>query len=242
MARLDRYLRLAKMVRPYTMVYEPSLVSLCALVDFVLENDIPGDFVECGTWKGGCAFLIARMLQEADSTRKVYLCDSFEGMPKPTAWDGERAERFMRETDSPRFHDAYTAHLEEVEQTAMDLNLRTCCEFVKGWFPDSLSPLMDRPIALLRIDCDWYESVRAVLGVLYDEVSPEGVVILDDYYWYDGCPRAVHEYLSLEALQHRIHTVYGPSGPESAFFRKTELDAGANALRLPTRAWRNDDV
>jgi hypothetical protein len=82
---------------------------------------------------------------------------------------------------------------------------------VKGWFDRTLAAHRERvgPIAVLRIDCDWYASVKCCLENLYDQVSPGGFIVLDDYYTYDGCTLAVHEFLARRGLPHRIETVAG---------------------------------
>ena len=89
------------------------------------------------------------------------------------------------------------ASIEEVLRIATELGLASYTEFVKGWFDQTLPTNRDRigPIALLRIDCDWYSSVMCCLDNLYDQVADRGFVVLDDYYTWDGCAIAVHEFL-----------------------------------------------
>ncbi|HSF01507.1 MAG TPA: TylF/MycF/NovP-related O-methyltransferase, partial [Solirubrobacterales bacterium] len=158
--------------------------------------------------------------------RKVWLFDSFEGLPAPEAIDGPAALSYVRGTRAPHYFDNCRASLEEVRETAARLGLAGHTEFVKGWFEDSLPAhrhRLDR-IAILRVDADWYRSVRDCLEQLYDQVSDGGLVTLDDYYAYDGCAAAVHEFLAERQLPHRIESVAG--GPETpgvhpcAVFRK----------------------
>ena len=120
-----------------------------------------------------------------------------------------------------------SASLEEVQQTARDLGLayRTP-EFVKGWFDQTLPANRDRigPIAILRIDGDWYSSVRCCLDNLYDQVVDGGFVILDDYYTFEGCAIALHEFLGERRLAHRIESMVSESADNQhywgAVFRK----------------------
>ena len=210
-------------VRPFTMVGMESLVALALQVRHVLGHNIPGDFVECGVWRGGASFLMAELLRQAGVTdRKVWLFDSFEGLPPPGGVDGPAAMAYSKNTDSPSYFNNCSASIEEVLRIATELGVASYTEFVKGWFDQTLPTNRDRigPIALLRIDCDWYSSVMCCLDNLYDQVADRGFVVLDDYYTWDGCAIAVHEFLGRRGLSNRIETLpsdgcYGP-----AVFRK----------------------
>ncbi|MEE8507788.1 MAG: TylF/MycF/NovP-related O-methyltransferase [Myxococcota bacterium] len=194
-------------VRPFTMLSKESLIDLAHQVLAVLAFGVPGDFVECGVWRGGAAFLVADLLRRAGvSDRKVWLFDSFEGLPRPERVDGEAAVRYAGEAQSPDYHDNCRASLEDVKKGAAELGLIPHTEFVKGWFEESLPAHRDRigPIALLRIDCDWYSSVRCCLENLFHQVADDGLVVFDDYYTWDGCTIAVHEFLAKEARAYRI--------------------------------------
>jgi O-methyltransferase len=220
---------LLEKVRPFTMVPVESLTDLAQLVGTALTFNIPGDFVECGVWRGGASFLMADLLRQAGvKGRKVWLFDSFEGLPPPAELDGEAALAYARNKDSPEYLDNCRASLEEVRRSAADLGLGPYTEFVKGWFDQTLPAQRDRigPIAILRIDGDWYSSVRCCLDNLYDRVADGGFVVFDDYYTYDGCAIAAHEFLGARRLAHRLENVVGTiDGIESyrgALFRKGE--------------------
>jgi O-methyltransferase len=214
-------------IRPYTMVPERSLVELARQVSAILALQIPGDFVECGVWRGGASFLMAELLRQAGaSDRRVWLFDSFEGLPPPAAIDGARALAYPGDRASPWYHDNCRASLEDVQGTATALDLGDWTRLVKGWFETTLPTYRDRigRIALLRIDGDWYSSVRSCLDNLYDRVVDGGLVILDDYYAWDGCAIATHEFLGSRRLGHRIEGLIGRAEGvdafESAVFRK----------------------
>ncbi len=199
-------------VRPFTMVPSEWLVELSWQVRAVLAENIPGDFVECGVWRGGASFLMADVLrQDKAQNRSVWLFDSFEGMPPPDVIDGPAAMRWARDTDSPAYLDNIRASLEEVRAGAETLGVAPYLRFVKGWFEETLPAHRDRigPITILRIDCDWYASVRCCLENLYDSVVDGGFIIFDDYYTNDGCAIAVHEFLGARSLPYRIETVGG---------------------------------
>jgi O-methyltransferase len=205
MAAMDR-------IRPLSMLPEERLVHLGQVVQAILAADVPGAFVECGVWRGGASFLMADLLRRAHvSDRTVWLCDSFEGHRPPEEIDGLKALEYARNTDSPAYRDNCRVALESVQQSAQKLGLTGHTRFVKGWFDETLPASREQmgPIALLRIDCDWHASVRCCLEQLYDQISPGGFIILDDYFDYDGCAIAVHEWLAERRLKDRIQTVNG---------------------------------
>lgn len=226
---MQDFTALLEKVRPFTMVPDASLVALAQQVCAILTFNIPGDFVECGVWRGGASFLIAELLRQAGvRDRKVWLFDSFEGLPAPQEIDGAAALAYAQHPADPWYHDNCSASLEDVQRTATALRLTAYTEFVKGWFDQTLLASRDRigPIALLRIDGDWYSSVRCCLDNLYEQVVDGGFVVLDDYYAWDGCAIAAHEFLGNRRLAHRIEGVLGKSegiaAYESAVFRKGE--------------------
>jgi hypothetical protein len=166
---------------------------------------------------------MAHLLRQAGaSDRKVWLFDSFEGIQPPEGIDGAAAFKWAEETSSPFYYDNFRVSIEEVQHSANELGLSPYTEFVKGWFDQTISAKRARigPIAILRIDCNWYAGNRCCLENLYDQVADGGFVILD-YYTWDGCAVAVHEFLGSRHLSHRIESVTGPGGVElCAFFRK----------------------
>jgi hypothetical protein len=195
-------------VQPLSMVPEPTLRDLHARVNEILDQGIPGDLVECGVWRGGAAFLMAEILERRGETdRKVWLFDSFEGLPAPREIDGHRAHEYAEKKDDPGYYDNCRADVEDVRASARRLGLEDLTEIVPGWFDDTLPEHSERigPIAVLRIDCDWHDPVALCLETLYDQVSPGGIVIIDDYYTYEGCAIAVHEFLARRSLPHAIH-------------------------------------
>ncbi len=196
-----------KAIRPLTLVTNGCLVSLARQVEAVVSEGIPGDLVECGVWKGGSAFLMADRLRRLGVTdRKVWMFDSFQGMPPAAEIDGERANAWAQDVTGPRYFDNLRVPVDAVRDTAARLGLESRVELVPGWFEDTLPETRDKigPIAILRIDSDWYSSVRCCLENLYDLVVPGGLVVFDDYYAYDGCASAVHEFLHTRALPQRI--------------------------------------
>lgn len=208
-----------KTVAPYTMVHYTGIEFLIHETVRLIQLEIPGVIVECGVWRGGAALasLLAQRAAFGCVKRPVYLLDSFEGLPPVTLKDGPLAEAWQRGDDVERFMDNCRA----AETACRNLLLSHGFEeqearIFKGWFKDTL-PTVQRltgvsSIALLRLDGDWYNSTIECLEALEPSVSEEGTIIIDDYYAWDGCARAVHDYLSAKDLPYRIKSLYGNYG------------------------------
>jgi O-methyltransferase len=179
--------------RAYTQIHEAAFVEnleLCAKF-----GSTPGCVVECGVWRGGMS---AGMAEVLGPDRQYFLFDSFEGMPAVREdLDGAWAAAWQRDTTSPIYRNNNTAAKEEAE-AAMKLSSVPLFSLVKGWFNET-TPRFVPPcdIAVLRLDGDLYDSTRVCLENLYPHVAPGGIVIVDDYYGgWDGCARAVNEFLA----------------------------------------------
>jgi O-methyltransferase len=178
--------------RAFTMIYETMYVDnleLCARFAAT-----PGCVVECGVWRGGMS---AGMAEVLGTDRQYFLFDSFEGLPPAREeLDGASAVMWQGNTNSPTYYNNCAAAQEEAA-AAMKLSGATSFSLVKGWFNETL-PRFVPPceIAVLRLDGDWYDSTRVCLESLYPHVAPGGIVVFDDYYVWDGCARAVNEFLA----------------------------------------------
>jgi hypothetical protein len=206
------YLRQRRDIRPLSMLPESRLADLVRRVDEVIDRGVEGAFVECGTWRGGAAFLMAKRAADRSTHQPVWMFDSFEGLPPPQEIDGPAAIAWSRDVSSPLYFDNCYASIGQVQADAVRLGVDGRVRIVKGWFEESL-PHSRReigPIALLRIDGDWYDSVRVCLDTLFDLVVPGGVVIVDDYYDWDGAARAVHDFLSERNAAVRLRSTHGP--------------------------------
>ena len=190
-ARFPGYMWLARKYGSFTMI--PPAVFVANLATAQKYSDVPGCVVECGVWRGG---MIAGMAEVLGPDRRYVLFDSFEGLPPAQAIDGTSAQAWQANTNAAGYHDNCRAEMAHAER-AMRLAGATRAELVKGWFDQSVPTFkFDEPIAVLRLDGDWYESTMTCLEALFDRVHPEGVIILDDYYVWDGCSRAVHRFLA----------------------------------------------
>jgi hypothetical protein len=199
-------------VRPYTMVPDAGLDCTIRLTLAAIENDVPGDLVECGTWLGGASFamLLAQRYAFGEIRRPVWMYDSFQGMSPPTAPDGEHArwwwQRAQSGKEDPDHQNFCVASLEEVMAAAEHFDVVDHVRIHAGWLHETLRRLKPQPIAVLRIDCDWYEPVKRCFEALEPRVSVDGPIILDDYYAWEGCVLATHEYLAAHRLPWMIRT------------------------------------
>ena len=164
-----------------------------------------GCIVECGVWRGGMSAAIADVLPG----RFHVLFDSFEGLPQARQIDGPAALAYQIDKSSPRYFDNCRAEISFAE-SAMGMSAAKEFRLVRGWFNETLPQFVARePIAVLRLDGDWYESTMDCLTYLYPQVMPGGLVLVDDYYTWDGCARAVHDYFSACKAVARIHESEG---------------------------------
>lgn len=154
---------------------------------------IEGSVVECGTWRGGMISGISRVL---GNTRDYYLFDSFEGLPEVTDLDGVAAKDWQTGKKSDDYFNNCTASETEARAAIAKAKIEKH-HIHKGWFSQTLPGIQIRSgIAVLRLDGDWYESTMDCLVHLFPQVNTHGVVIIDDYFRWEGCSKAVHDYLS----------------------------------------------
>jgi O-methyltransferase len=199
--------------KAHTMVPEAVYIANLKLVRSAAN--ITGDIYECGVWKGGMIAGIAELL---GNQRKYYLFDSFEGLPDAGEIDGDAAIAWQQNKEAPGYFNNCAAGEEEAVK-AMCM-ARVDYKIVKGRFSQSL-PLhrTPGPIAVLRLDGDWYESTFECLTYLYSSVNHGGIIIIDDYYAWEGCSKAVHDYLSSIKSSSRIYK----TAEDVAYIIKTDM-------------------
>ena len=161
-----------------------------------LWEDVKGCFVECGVWRGGSAGEVLRIL---NPVREAYLFDSFEGMPKATEADVDfrgRSAAQLQNQGLPLAGDESDITLCRKYLTSLGLDLGRV-HIIPGWFETTFPHCVNRipHIALLHVDCDWYESVKLTLTTWFPKVAAGGFVVIDDYGHWQGCKKAVDEYL-----------------------------------------------
>jgi O-methyltransferase len=207
--------------RSRTMIPSRTFVENLAIMNVALANVSlkDGAVVECGTWKGGMA---AAMIETGGPKRRYYFFDSFEGLPRANEIDGCKARRWQADTSSPAYFDNCRASLEDFQRT---LEMTRCkpdgIEVHKGFFENTVSAFDCPPVAVLRLDADWYESTMICLEKFWDHVMPGGLILIDDYYDWEGCAKAVHAFLATRQAPERIYQ--GPIGHVAFIFKKDSL-------------------
>ena len=191
-----------KKVRPYTMTSPERIFSLCEAVKYIQDKHVEGDIVECGVWKGGSMMAVAETLLKAgDTSRNLYLFDTFEGMSPPTENDvdiaGGTAKSLLERSDKDKDESVWCNASLDVVKTALSSTGYPSekIHYVKGMVEQTIPNLVPDKIALLRLDTDWYESTKHEMEHLFPRLSKGGVLIIDDYGHWQGARKAVDEYL-----------------------------------------------
>jgi O-methyltransferase len=199
----QRDIDLVRSIQPHTMTAPEKIFALLDAIRYISLNNIEGDIVECGVWKGGSMMAAAKsLLALNDTRRKLYLFDTFAGMPEPSQKDVDysgtlAAKRLEKEAGVQAF-----APLHEVQQLMKSTGYP--CDrvnFVKGKVEETIPASAPDRIALLRLDTDWYESTRHELIHLFPRLSAGGVLIIDDYGCWTGCKSATEEYFSQNSIR-----------------------------------------
>ena len=219
-------------VTPYSMVHESGIIFTMAAVVYAIKNTLPGVVLECGTWRGGCSVAMLLVQRElfGKVLKPVYMLDSFEGLPAGDHRDGPLAAEWQAGADQDKYFDNCKAAQEDLQNLLKQHQfLAAEYKLVRGWFentvPNVALELSEQGIAVLRLDGDWYASTDVSLRHLCPITSERGVVLIDDYYAWDGCARAVHDYLSRNDLPYRIKSLPYNFG---AYFIKRACRASFN--------------
>ena len=204
----EEFQTLMAAVRPYTLLSQERLFSLYTLTKQICLDDIPGTFVECGTYRGGAAAMMAATMQRYSlRPRLLYAFDTFEGMPDPT--DADRHDGVAANDTGFGAGTLQAPVSEYFDKVCQALEVQDCVVAVPGLFADTLPENKGQigAIALLHADGDWYESTWDIFSNLYDQVQPEGFIQIDDYGHWEGCRQAIHEFersRNLSSLLQRI--------------------------------------
>jgi O-methyltransferase len=201
--------------KAFTMIGLKRLRNFRAVIESVIGTNVPGDIMEAGVWRGG-AGIMARAVLAAYGVgdRRVILADSFAGLPPPDP------DNYPADAGSA-FHEyaELRVPLDEVKRNFAKFGLLDeQVVFLPGWFRDTLPTAPVERVAVLRLDCDMYESSIQALDSLYDRVSINGWIVIDDYEVIPACRSAVHDFLKARDLKPEIYPIDGVG----VFFRKTE--------------------
>ena len=166
-----------------------------------LEENVPGDLIETGVWRGGSVIFMAALLKEKKITgRKVWVADSFEGLPKPNE------EKYIHDKgDIHYLFPELAISIDTVKDNFRKYDLLTDnIVFLKGWFKDTLPTAPIERLAVMRLDGDLYESTMDGLVNLYPKLSKGGYVIIDDWGVLPGCKKAVLDYRHQHSITDEI--------------------------------------
>ena len=194
LARQEGYLfkrRIENAGFSHTMAGRKRLDQLHQCLDRVRTMGIPGDFVECGVWRGGSSIFAKAYFDSWNMDRKVWVADSFAGLPAPAVEQDAKLD--LSAAKFPQL-----AVSQEVVRQNFEAygHLDDRVHFLKGWFKDTLHIAAIDQISILRLDGDLYESTMDALTALYEKLTPGGIIIVDDYYALPQCKAAVSDYFS----------------------------------------------
>jgi O-methyltransferase len=211
------FLKIYRKCKKCTIVPIERSYALYKAVKYIHEADIPGDIVECGVWRGGSSMIIAyTLLLLKDTTRKIWLYDTYTGMTEPAIDDVRTADNIPAQTLINQWRKKhrkgwYAAGLDEVKS-----NMRRTrypeykLAFVAGPVERTLQRHTPKRIALLRLDTDWYSSTKIEMEHLYPLLAKKGVILVDDYGYWKGSKKAVDGYFKNRKipimLQHVDHS------------------------------------
>src|SRR5271166_3817651 len=184
--------------RALTMVPISRLDNIQKCIEDVISNDVRGDVIEAGVWRGGTAIFMKAVLQARNSKcRQIWVADSFEGLPAP---DAGLHPVEAKAHDSKLMRDVYRHFAVDIDEVRTNFSrfglLDEDVRFLKGWFKDTLPSARIDQLSVIRLDGDYYESTMDCLVNLYDKLSPGGYLVVDDYGQDDWtyCRKAVDEF------------------------------------------------
>lgn len=192
--------------KAHTMIGLKRLSNLRTLTERVIRNRVAGDLLETGVWRGGACIMMRAVLEAYSvKNRRVWLADSFEGLPVPNPglYPADEGEKFHEYRE-------LSVSIEQVKHNFEKFGLLDGqVIFLKGWFKDTLPTAPIERLAVLRLDGDLYESTILPLEVLYDRVSVGGFVIVDDFHVVEGCRKAIHDFLVVRNIAPQLVEIDG---------------------------------
>jgi len=203
-------------ITPYTVTSRERQIALIHAIRYIVRSGIAGCLVECGVWRGGSSMAsVLTLMQEGDTSRDVYLFDTFEGMTPPTDKDrlpsGTLAKTLLDRDRKPEKVGSVWAAAgiddvrQNMESTGYPLDH---VKYVQGPVEETLpSRAPAEPIALLRLDTDWYESTKQELTHLFPLLSSGGILIIDDYGHWEGAKKAVDEHFATLGRPYFLHRI-----------------------------------
>jgi hypothetical protein len=182
----------------YSMASWERIFANTQAIRHIVRARLEGDVVECGVWKGGSMMAMLQTLLTLNETqRKVHLYDTFSGMSAPVSKDGDFAQSKFKELQTGDDQsDWCQAEMKEVQANVDQVGYPdTKISYIQGKIEDTVPQNLPDKISLLRLDMDWYEPTLHALRHMFPRLQPNGVIIIDDYGHWEGCRKAVDEYL-----------------------------------------------
>lgn len=187
----------------FSMTNEIRMSALVGSFKHIFHNNIPGDFVECGVWRGGNLILLQKLQEKYSLNRKIFAYDTFSGMPNagPNDYDDQNIHaNFYLSTEKKdaliKNTHCFTSLDEVNENYKLNTKKNKNLNLIKGKVEDTLQIKKNLPkkICILRLDTDFYSSTKIELEKLWPLLSKNGILIIDDYGFWQGCKKAVDNY------------------------------------------------
>ncbi len=192
-------------LKAHSMIGNRRMANLRQITEFVVANNIPGDFIETGVWRGGACIMARAVFKAYGITdRRVWVADSFCGLPEPSPKYAADAN------DQHHLYPQLAVSLEEVQSNFAKYDLLDGqVAFLKGWFSETLPKAPIDRLAILRLDGDMYESTIDGLTHLYHKVSDGGFIIVDDFGAVRGCQQAILDFRNSLQISDPMHNIDG---------------------------------
>lgn len=190
-------------INGYTMIGLKRLNNIQFCIEEVIKNKVEGDFIETGVWRGGACIFAKALFGIYNENRKVWVADSFKGLPKPntTLYPEDEGD------------DLYSLEQLRISKEQVMDNFKRFdllddnVKFLEGWFKDTLPTAPIEKLAIVRLDGDMYESTMDGLNHLYHKLSPGGFIIIDDYGVIPACKKAVHDFRDQHSITEEIKNI-----------------------------------
>jgi len=203
------------MDKGFTLTSVRRLVNTIKSCKYVVSNNIAGDFIECGVYRGGNSIIAKKIFEMMGSKKRVWLFDTFNGMTQPgdddiNARSKVRASiKYQKTLDNDRSNWCY-ASIDDVKQNCKDSSIDlNGLNFIQGDVCETLKIPKNIPdaISVLRLDTDWYQSTKVELEVLYPKLTKKGVLVIDDYGHWAGSKKAVEEYFATKEFKPLLNAI-----------------------------------
>lgn len=185
-----------------TMIGMKRMDNIQMAVTDVLKRNIEGDLIETGVWRGGATIFMRAVLKAyGDTKRKVWVADSFEGLPPPGEYEADKGDIHYK-------LGFLAVTLEQVQENFRRYHMlddRVC--FLKGWFENTLPNAPIEKLSVIRLDGDMYSSTMSAIEALYPKLSKGGYLIVDDYGNIEACRKAIHDYRDKMGITSEIQKI-----------------------------------